>query len=119
LEGDRLQAAAVRQQEAKTVQNPVRDTSIARGLKGGQMPLQRRVPKFGFTNVNRVEYSVINLGDLQKFFDAGKIKESKIDKGLLLKLRILKKPALPLKILGNGEVTTQFEITADAFTKQR
>jgi large subunit ribosomal protein L15 len=86
-------------------------------FEGGQMPLQRRVPKFGFTNVNRVEYSVINLGDLQKFFDAGKIKESKIDKGLLLKLRILKKPALPLKILGNGEVTTQFEITADAFTK--
>ncbi len=86
-------------------------------FEGGQMPLQRRVPKFGFTNVNRVEYSVINLGDLQKFFNAGKITESKIDKGLLLKLRILKKPALPLKILGNGEVTTQFEITADAFTQ--
>lgn len=86
-------------------------------FEGGQMPLQRRVPKFGFTNVNRVEYSVINLGDLQKYFTEGKIKDTKIDKETLLKSKIIKKKLLPLKILGNGEITTQFEITADAFTK--
>lgn len=86
-------------------------------FEGGQMPLQRRVPKFGFTNVNRVEYSVINLGDLQKYFTEGKIKDTKIDKETLLKSKIIKKKLLPLKILGNGEVTTKFEITADAFTK--
>jgi len=86
-------------------------------FEGGQMPLQRRVPKFGFTNVNRVEYSVINLGDLQKYFTEGKIKDTKIDKETLLKSKIIKKKLLPLKILGNGEITTKFEITADAFTK--
>ena len=86
-------------------------------FEGGQMPLQRRVPKFGFTNVNRVEYSVINLGDLQKYFTEGKIKDTKIDKETLLRSKIIKKKLLPLKILGNGEVTTKFEITADAFTK--
>ena len=86
-------------------------------FEGGQMPLQRRVPKFGFKNINRVEYSVINLGDIQKLFDAGKLKDTKIDKAILLKSKIIKKSSLPLKILGNGEVTSQFEITADAFSQ--
>ncbi|HRE41489.1 MAG TPA: 50S ribosomal protein L15 [Ignavibacteria bacterium] len=86
-------------------------------FEGGQMPLQRRVPKFGFTNPHRVEYNVLNLGKLQKLIDSGKITETVINKEFLLKERLLSGKNLPLKILGEGELTSKLEISADAFSK--
>ncbi|MDQ3021994.1 MAG: 50S ribosomal protein L15 [Bacteroidota bacterium] len=86
-------------------------------FEGGQMPLQRRVPKFGFKNINRIEYVTINLDDLQSLIDNGKISETKIDKEYLLKNSFIKGKNKPLKILGNGELKSKLEITADAFSK--
>ncbi|MCX7832655.1 MAG: 50S ribosomal protein L15 [Ignavibacteria bacterium] len=86
-------------------------------FEGGQMPLQRRIPKFGFKNINRVEYTKLNLGDLQKLLDAGKIKETTISKELLLQSKIIKNKNRPLKILGGGDLKTKIEISADAFSK--
>ncbi len=86
-------------------------------FEGGQMPLQRRVPKFGFKNINRVEFTTINLDDIQALIDSGKIKEMKIDKEYLISNKLLKGKNMPLKILGNGEITSKIEITANAFSK--
>lgn len=86
-------------------------------FEGGQMPLQRRVPKFGFKNINRVDYTILNVGDIQKLLDSGKLNETSINKEFLLKSKIIKDKKSPLKILGNGELKTKIEITADAFTK--
>jgi large subunit ribosomal protein L15 len=86
-------------------------------FEGGQMPLQRRVPKFGFKNVNRIEYVTINLDDIQSLIDKGKISETKIDKEYLLKNSFIKGKNKPLKILGNGELKSKLEITAEAFSK--
>ncbi len=86
-------------------------------FEGGQMPLQRRVPKFGFKNINRIEYVVINLHDIQKLIDSGKIKETTFNKEYLLENNLIKGKNKPLKILGNGEIKTKVEITADSFSK--
>lgn len=86
-------------------------------FEGGQMPLQRRVPKFGFKNINRVEYITINLDDIQALIDSGKISETKIDKEYLLTKKLIKGRNMPLKILGNGDIKTKIEITANAFSK--
>ena len=86
-------------------------------FEGGQMPLQRRVPKFGFKNINRVEYITINLDDSQALIDSGKISETKIDKEYLLTRKLIKGRNMPLKVLGNGDIKTKIEITADAFSK--
>lgn len=86
-------------------------------FEGGQMPLQRRIPKFGFKNFNKVDFNILNIGDIQKLLDSGKINETSINKEFLLKSKIIKNKKSPLKILGNGELKTKIEITADAFTK--
>jgi len=86
-------------------------------FEGGQMPLQRRVPKFGFKNINRVEYVTINLDDLQAYIDKGKIRETSINKEYLLSNKLIKGKNKPLKVLGNGEQKSKLEITADAFSK--
>lgn len=86
-------------------------------FEGGQMPLQRRVPKFGFKNINRVEYVTINLDDLQAYIDKGKIRETSINKEYLLSNKLIKGKNKPLKVLGNGELKSKLEITADAFSK--
>ncbi len=86
-------------------------------FEGGQMPLQRRVPKFGFKNINRVEYNVMNLGGLQKLVDDGKISETAIDVNYLLTHGFVKDSRKPLKILGNGELKSKLEISANAFSK--
>ena len=86
-------------------------------FEGGQMPLQRRVPKFGFKNINRVEFVTLNLDDIQAFIDKGKIKDLNFDKEYLLTNNLIKGKNKPLKILGNGDITSKVEITADAFSK--
>lgn len=84
------------------------------GFEGGQMPLQRRVPKFGFTNINRKEYQGINLDTLQEMVDAKKIK-SKIDLDTMIALRLSGKNEL-VKILGRGELKAKLKVTAHKFT---
>ena len=84
------------------------------GFEGGQMPIQRRLPKFGFTNPNRVEYVAVNVADLQKISE--KLGVSAIDVELLKKNGIVAKTAL-VKVLGNGELTAKLEVKADAFSK--
>lgn len=83
------------------------------GFEGGQMPLYRRVPKFGFKNINRVEYKPVNLISLQLLADAGIVE---ITKELLVEKGLAKKSDL-VKVLGNGELSSKLIVTADAFSK--
>ena len=84
------------------------------GFEGGQMPLQRRVPKFGFKNINRKEYQGINLDRLQQLVDDGKIKDT-ITLGVLIENRLARKNEL-VKILGRGELKAKLNITVHKFT---
>ncbi len=84
------------------------------GFEGGQMPLQRRVPKFGFTNINRKEYNGINLDKLQEFVDSGKIKDV-VNMQVLVETKLARKNDL-VKILGRGELKAKLEITVHKFT---
>ena len=85
------------------------------GFEGGQQPLQRRVPKFGFTNPNRVEYNTVNLDVLQSLYDSKKIK-NKVVKDDLVKNGLVQKRDL-VKVLARGELKSKLEITANAFSK--
>jgi large subunit ribosomal protein L15 len=84
------------------------------GFEGGQMPLQRRVPKFGFTNINRKEYQGINLDTLQQFFDDKNIKDT-VDFETLIGLGLAGKTDM-VKILGRGELTAKLKVSAHTFT---
>ncbi len=84
------------------------------GFEGGQMPLQRRVPKFGFKNINRKEFKGINISTLQELADARKI--SDIDVDLLVEAGLARKNSL-VKILGNGELKSKLNVKAHAFSK--
>lgn len=84
------------------------------GFEGGQMPLQRRVPKYGFKNINRVEYKAINISTLQAL--AEKLDIEKIDFQTLVTAGLVSKNAL-VKILGNGELSKTLEVHAHAFSK--
>lgn len=84
------------------------------GFEGGQMPLQRRVPKFGFTNINRVEYQGVNLDTLQQLVDDKKIKD-KLDLDTIIELRLATKNDL-VKILGRGELKSKLKVSAHKFT---
>ena len=85
------------------------------GFEGGQMPLQRRVPKFGFTNINRKEYQGVNLDTLQQLVEDKKVKGS-VDFDNLIELRLAGKNDL-VKILGRGELTSKVEVIADKFSE--
>jgi len=84
------------------------------GFEGGQMPLQRRVPKFGFKNFNRKEYTGINLGKLQELVDKGVVTDT-VNLDILVENRLAKKSDL-VKILGGGELTTKLKISVHKFT---
>ena len=84
------------------------------GFEGGQMPLQRRIPKFGFKNINRVEYQGINLDTIQTLIDDKKIK-SKLDFESMVKLRLVRKNEL-VKILGRGKLKAKLKISAHKFS---
>lgn len=83
------------------------------GFEGGQMPLQRRVPKFGFKNVNRVEYTGVNLDAIQKLVDTKNITD--ITREVLLANGLASKNDL-IKVLGRGELKSKVNITVHAFT---
>ena len=82
------------------------------GFEGGQMPLQRRLPKFGFKNINRVEYQAVNLSTLQKLADKG---ITTIGIAELLENRVIKSDVL-VKVLANGALTAKVDVTANAFS---
>jgi len=84
------------------------------GFEGGQMPLQRRVPKFGFKNINRVEYVGINLDTLQLMVDNGIITDT-VDFNTLVENGLTSKKSL-VKILGRGELKSKLKVTAHKFT---
>lgn len=84
------------------------------GFEGGQMPLQRRVPKFGFTNINRIEHQGINIETLQALVDCGKITDT-VTLDILIANRLAGKNDL-VKILGNGELKAKLSITVHKFT---
>ncbi|WP_339606418.1 50S ribosomal protein L15 [Roseivirga seohaensis] len=83
------------------------------GFEGGQMPLQRRVPKFGFTNPNRVEYKALNLDSLQEL--ATKLNADTIDFNTLMENGFAQKNDL-VKILGRGELTSKVNVSAHKFS---
>ncbi len=84
------------------------------GFEGGQMPLQRRVPKFGFKNINRVEYKAINIEMLQALSEKKGI--TTFNPAVFQEAGLVSKND-KVKILGNGELTAAIEVTADAFSK--
>ena len=85
------------------------------GFEGGQMPMQRRLPKFGFKNINRVEYKAINLATLQALAEAKKLE--KIGLVELHEAGFISKTQLA-KILGNGELKAKLTVQANAFSKK-
>ena len=84
------------------------------GFEGGQMPLQRRVPKFGFKNINRVEYKGINLDTIQALVDSKKIKDE-VNFDVLVANGLARKNVL-VKIMGRGALTAKLNISAHKFT---
>ena len=84
------------------------------GFEGGQMPLQRRVPKFGFKNINRVEYQGINLDSLQLLVENGVVTDT-VDFTVYVDTRLATKNSL-VKILGRGELKTKLKVSAHKFT---
>ena len=84
------------------------------GFEGGQMPLQRRVPKYGFKNINRVEYQGVNLSTLQLLVDNGVVTDT-VDFNTLVENRLATKNEL-VKILGGGELKAKLKVTAHKFT---
>ncbi len=85
--------------------------SIMRGFEGGQMPLHRRLPKRGFTNVFRKEYSIVNIGRLET------LEGDSFDPGRLLELGVIRKLGAGLKILGSGELNRKISVKAHVFSK--
>jgi large subunit ribosomal protein L15 len=78
------------------------------GFLGGQMPLQRRIPKRGFNNIFRTEYAIVNVADLEKLFEAG----ATVDAQALIEVGKVKKLLAGVKVLGNGELTKKLTVKA-------
>lgn len=87
-------------------------------FEGGQMPLQRRIPKYGFTNHSRVDYQVVNLQVLQKLAEEKKFTSELINPEMLKKLGLISTLNQPVKILGNGEIKTKLQLEVNGFSKK-
>lgn len=81
-------------------------------FEGGQMPLQRRVPKYGFTNINKVVFQVVNVNDLQNLQDS-----DTITKKILHQKGLIRKKTVPVKILGDGDLDRKISVEVDAVSK--
>jgi large subunit ribosomal protein L15 len=89
-----------------------------KGFEGGQMPLHRRLPKRGFTNVFRKEYNEVNLGRVQQAIDAGKLDPAAaIDVEALIKAGVLRRARAGVRLLGSGEIKTKVAITVAGASK--
>lgn len=86
-------------------------------FEGGQMPLQRRLPKRGFTNIFKVHYTAVNIAKLQKLVDSKKIADGVINPVSLYNAGVISKAAAPYKILGDGELTSKLTVEAYAFSE--
>jgi large subunit ribosomal protein L15 len=84
------------------------------GFEGGQMPLVRRIPKRGFTNVFKKEWNIVNIGTLDKIKSIKA--EAVIDRDFLISSKILKKKRLPVKVLGKGKLSKSLTVKASAFS---
>ena len=84
------------------------------GFEGGQMPLQRRLPKFGFKNINRVEYQVVNISSLQKLVEKTNLEKITIQD--MVAAGLVSAKGL-VKVLGNGTLTAKVDVEANAFSK--
>lgn len=93
-------------------QNSRAGGGVKPGFEGGQMPLQRRLPKRGFTNKFRTTYALVNVEDLNRF-DAG----TEVTPELLLQTRLVRQPKDGIKILGNGELTVALTVRAHKFSQ--
>ena len=85
--------------------------SMMRGFEGGQMPLHRRLPKRGFSNIFRKEYAIVNVGRLEQ------LDGDTFDPGRLLELGVIKKLGTGLKVLGSGDITRKLTVKAHVFSK--
>ncbi len=85
--------------------------SRKRGFEGGQMPLVRRIPKRGFTNIFRVEYTIINIGTIEK------LGVDEVTYDVLMEKNIINKKNLRIKVLGDGELTRKVKVHAHKFSK--
>jgi large subunit ribosomal protein L15 len=92
-------------------QRAISGFSLMRGFEGGQMPLHRRLPKRGFTNIFRKEYAIVNVGRLEK------LEGDAFDASRLIELGVVKKLGDGLKILGGGELTRKIAVQAHLFSK--
>ncbi len=86
-------------------------------FEGGQMPLQRRIPKFGFTNKFKIYFQVINVDALQKIADNKDFKESVINAEILKQNGLISNLKQPVKILGNGELKSKLSVEVNAFSQ--
>lgn len=86
-------------------------------FEGGQMPLQRRVPKFGFTNIFKVEYQLINLNALQRLADEKKLGNAVLNPTELKKLGLISTLNKPVKVLGKGELKVKVQLEVNSFSK--
>lgn len=86
-------------------------------FEGGQMPLQRRIPKFGFTNIFKVEYQVVNLNALQRLVELKKISDQKLDAAALKKLGLVSSSKKPIKVLGKGDIKAKLDLAVNDFSK--
>ena len=93
-------------------QNSRSGGGVRPGFEGGQMPLARRLPKRGFTNIFAKTYSIVNIGDLNRFDDG-----TEVTAELLKQERLIRKLNDGLKVLGNGEITKKLTVKATKFTK--
>jgi len=84
-----------------------------RGFEGGQMPLYRRIPKRGFNNINRKEYAVVNVQDLESNFEEGDV----VNPQELIKRRLVSKVLCGIKILGEGNLSKKLSVKAHRFSK--
>ncbi len=85
---------------------------VRMGFEGGQMPLQRRLPKRGFTNIFKKVYAIVSLGDLDRF-EAG----STVDRAALVKAGLIKKSSTLVKVLANGEITRALSVDVDKISR--
>lgn len=92
-------------------------SGLKRNFEGGQMPLVRRLPKFGFTPRNRVEYAIVNVDLLQTLVADKKIADGNVTPEVLVNLGVVSNKKSPIKILGNGELQAKLNVTAHKFSK--
>lgn len=86
-------------------------------FEGGQMPLQRRIPKFGFTNIFKVYYQLVNLNALQRIADEKKLNDDILNAVALRKLGLISSTKKPVKVLGKGKIKVKVNLEVDAFSE--